>query len=209
MLVGIDLTSSERKATACAALSPEGSLHDLGFVVTDDDIAASCSRHRADVVAIDAPLGLPQGMHCLEEDCPCRPASTRKGRACERELAAMGIPLYFTTERSFIKSMIKRAMRLAADLRREGHVVVEVYPQASKVILFGRPVPKKTTSEGLAFLKRHLSERVPGVAERAVELDHNLCDALVAAYTGYLYSRGETLALGLEEEARIVVPRTA
>ena len=73
--------------------------------------------------------------------------------------------------------------------------------------LFGLPIPRKTTREGRDFLRRGLAGLVPGVAAHSDRLNHDLCDALVAAYTAYLHALGRTEVLGIEEEVRIVVPR--
>ena len=207
--LGIDITSSERKPSACSVLDSVGRLRWLGFERTDRNILALAGQWRPLTVAIDAPLGLPRGMDCLEESCGCSSVWPFKGRKAERELISRGMSLYVTTKRSFIKPMIYRAMALTERLRTEGHKVIEVYPYATKVRLFGRPVPKKTTKEGLLFLKERLLQLVSGVDAYVDSLDHDLCDALLAAYTAYLYKQGRTEALGLEEEGRIVVPSTA
>ena len=206
MLLGIDLTASEQKPSACALLDSAGALEWLGFLDTDLDILAFAAERRPAVVAIDAPLSLPTGMDCLEAECPCRSVWPWKGRQVERKLIAEGIGLYITTKKSFIKPMIYRGISLAQRLRRQGHKVIEVYPYASKVRLFGKPIPKKTTKEGLDFLKERLTELVPGLAQRDGHLGHDLYDAVVAAYTAHLHSDGETDNLGLENEGQIVVP---
>ena len=207
MFLGIDLTSSEKKPTALALLDSHAQVKCLTAVRSDAEILAFAGKHRPSTVAIDAPLGFPEGMCCLEESHSCRPVRPVKGRECERELAWRGIPLYFTTKRSIIKGMAYRAIGLSRDLAAQGRQVLEVYPYAAKVLLFGRPIPKKTTREGLKFLIRHLGRRIGGIDSRAERLDHDLCDALVATYVAYLASLGRTEALGLEEEARIVVPK--
>ena len=99
MIIGIDLTSSEARASGCAVLDADGSLLHLSSEKTDDDILALARDWRASIVAIDSPLGFPKGMCCLEESCDCRSVHAFKGRACEPELVRRGIPLYFTTKK--------------------------------------------------------------------------------------------------------------
>ena len=207
VVLGIDPTSSEAKPSACAVLDGDGSLLALESPRTDDDILALARRHRPAIIAIDAPLGLPTGMDCLEETCSCASVHDFKGRVCERELLARGISLYVTTKRSIIREMIYRCRALVPRLEAMGCRVIEVYPYASKVCLFGKPIPKKTKRAGREFLRRRLNERIPGLKDRAERLNHDQGDALVAAYTAYLHSRGETESLGLPEEVPIVVPR--
>ena len=207
MFLGIDLTSSESKPSACAVLDSGGSLQYLGGLATDAEMLALAAEGRARTAAIDAPLGFPKGMCCLEPSCPCESAWDFKGRVCERELLRRGIGLYITTKRSFIKPMIYRAMALAGAFEERGVGVIEVYPYAAKVCLFGKPIPKKTTREGLWFLRERLSELVGGLESYSGRLDHDLCDALIAAHTARLHAGGRTEALGLEEERQIVVPQ--
>lgn len=209
MLVGIDLTSSEDKGSACAFLHDDASLLRLTSLKSDDDILGATRELCPSIVAIDAPLGFPKGMCCLEESCPCRSGWPFKGRAVEQELARRGIPLYFTTKRSIIKKMVYRGIRLASELSAQGHEVLEVYPYASKVALFGKPIPRKTTAEGLEFLREKLSKLVPGLSGWRDRLDHDLCDALIAGYTAYLHKLGRTESVGVGEEVRIVMPATA
>ena len=185
MFMGVDLTSSYKKATACAVLGPSASLTYLGFKLTDDDILELAQKTGATSVGIDAPLGFPRGMDCLEESCKCTSVHPFGGRLCERALVDRGISLYFTTKKSFIRPMIYRARRLANRLREQGRTVLEVYPFASKVYLFGKPIPSKTKPEGVAFLRERLRPLIGGLDawERALEsweweLDHDLCDAI-------------------------------
>ena len=96
--LGIDLTSAEAKPSACLGLDRELHLIHLGFLNHDSDIVKLADRHRFELIAIDAPLSLPKELCCLEESCSCQPITKTKGRNCERELARLGIPCYFTTE---------------------------------------------------------------------------------------------------------------
>ena len=207
IFLGIDLTSSEAKASGCALLDSNGSLLEVVAARADSDILALADRLNPSIVAMDSPLGLPTGMCCLEETCPCTSVHPFKGRQCEQEMARRGIPLYFTTKRSIIKRMTYRAIELAGALTEKGCRVLEVYPYASKLALFGKPIPPKTTREGIDFLRRRLSRLIPGVDTHRDALDHDLCDALVAAYTAYLHGLGRTEAVGLPEEVCIVMPK--
>ena len=205
--LGIDLTSSQAKPTACAILDSTGSATRVTRLYSDADILDLAATWEPSIVAIDAPLGLPKGMCCLEESCDCSPVWPHKGRWGEQELVRRGIRLYITSKRSIIKKMVYRAIELAHALRRQDCEVIEVYPYASKVILFGMPIPRKTTREGLQFLKERLCALIPGMDRYAEGLDHDGYDALVAAYTAYLHSTGTTEAVGAPEEVPIVVPR--
>jgi predicted nuclease with RNAse H fold len=178
----------------------------MGFRRTDADILSLADRHSPAIVAMDAPLGLPRGMDCLEEEHPCRSLWDFKGRRADREIIDRGMSIYVITKRTFIKAMVYRAIELAAGLRARGHRVIEVYPYASKVRLFGRPIPRKTGREGLRFLRAGLAPLIGGLEDYSGRVDHDLYDALVAAYTAYLHGAGRTETLGLAEEGQIVLP---
>jgi predicted nuclease with RNAse H fold len=202
--IGLDLTSSPQKPSAYAALDANSTAIALGAVGTDPEIIATIDEIQPAVVAIDAPLSLPKGLCCLEEGCSCGQALPSAGRACERELARLGIPCFFTSKRSIIKRMVYRAIALQQRLSR--HQVIEIYPYATKVRLFGKPIPKKTTPAGLEFLRQRLTALIPGL-ERERLKSHDLCDALIAAYTGYLYSQGLAEPVGDAEEGLIFIPK--
>jgi len=204
--LGIDLTSSPRRPSAYAVLHGDGSLVDVGLAREDAELLALIDRWRPCFVAIDAPLSLPRGLCCLEEACPCRPAAPGGLKGAERELFRQGISLYATTKRSMIKAMVYRAMGLRRTLEERGYVVLEVYPYAAKVRLWGKSIPKKTTAAGRRWLRGRLAELVPGLAEHDGCLGHDHLDAIVAAYTAYVHSRGQAEGVGDPAEGLIYVP---
>jgi predicted nuclease with RNAse H fold len=164
-------------------------------------------ERRPEVVSIDAPLTLPKGLHCLEESCACAPANGRKGRMGEVELAQMGIGCFFTSKKSIIKPLIYRGMKIRQLLEGKGYKVIEVYPYATKVMVFGDQMPSKNKPEALEFLRSKLPCLVPGADGFSKSLNHDKCDAILTAYTAHLYLKGETDSLGSEEEGAIAVPK--
>ncbi len=205
--LGIDLTSSTAKPSPYVAIDDGLSLSLHGFFRQDAEIVSLAENSHPSLIAIDAPLGLPSGLCCLEESCPCQPISKEKGRSCERELAKRGIPCYFTTKKSIIKMMVYRGISLRRALENRNFEVIEVYPYASKLCLFSKPIPKKSSSAGSAFLREHLINLLPRLASYVNKFNHDLCDATMAAYTAYLHSLGETELWGITTEGRICVPR--
>ena len=203
---GIDLTSSETKPSACLGLDGASQLVYFGFLTKDSDIVATLSLYSPEVVAIDAPLSLPSGLCCLEQNCLCQPKFERKNRQCDRELRHQGIPCYPTTKETFIKSLIYRGIELRSRLRQEGVQVIEIYPFASKIRLFGPAIPRKNTPQGMAFLNEQLINLLPGLKPYLGMFDHDLYDAAIAAYTAFLYCRGMVDALGDSQEGLIFIP---
>jgi predicted nuclease with RNAse H fold len=186
---GIDLTSTEAKPSACLGLDNKSELVYLGFLTENRDIITLLNFYSPQVIAIDAPLGLPLGLCCLEESCPCKPKFPRKNRQCDQELRQQGIPCYPTSKKTFIKDLIYRGIELKINIGHEveqDSQIIEVYPFASKVRLFGKTMPRKTTEQGMSFIRNKLEEILPGLKPYSDMLDHDLCDAAVTAYTALL-----------------------
>jgi predicted nuclease with RNAse H fold len=206
---GIDLTSTEAKPSACLGLDGESQLVYLGFLTENRDIVALLNFYSPQVIAIDAPLSLPLGLCCLEQSCPCEPKFPRKNRQCDQELRQQGIPCCPTSKKTFIKDLIYRGIELKTRIGREVKQVsqiIEVYPFASKVRLFGKTVPRKTTKQGMSFLRDKLGDILPSLKPYSGMLDHNFYDAAVAAYTALLRHRKKVDTLGSSEEGVIVIP---
>jgi predicted nuclease with RNAse H fold len=202
---GIDLTCSTARHSAYALLGEGLQVLCLASLGDDPDIVAIIERDRPLLTGIDAPLSMPKSLHCLDDECPCAESPTEKGRQCERELARQGIGCYFTTKKSIIKDMVLRGIHIEEMLTARHCEVIEVYPYATKRRLWGRDIPKKTTARGLDFLRSRLSVIIPGL--QAPHMGHDLCDALVAAYTAYLHHHGRTELIGDPDEGQIVIPR--
>jgi len=191
--LGVDLTSSEARPSGYAVLDGQAHLAAVGLAATDEEILSLAERWRPRLLALDAPLSW-----------PLEPAS--KGRQCELLLAREGVGTFRTTQRTIIRALVERGIALSAEMRSRGFEVIEVYPYGSKVRLFGRPIPRKTTPEGRTWLRRRLETLVPNLAERKVTLTHDELDAVMAAYTALLRDRGQTEDLGDPNEGRICLP---
>ena len=206
---GIDLTSTKAKPSACLGLDAKSQLVYLGFLVENRDIVALLNFYSPQVIAIDAPLSLPLGLCCLEESCPCGPKFPRKNRQCDQELRRQGIPCYPTSKKTFIKDLIYRGIELKTsigyDMKQAGQVI-EVYPFASKVRLFGKTIPQKTTNQGMSFLRDKLGDILPSLRPYFDMFDHDLYDAAVAAHTALLHHQNRVDALGNSEEGLIFIP---
>ena len=206
IVFGVDLTSNETKPTACLGLDSKLQPVYLGFLAKNSDIIAIINIFLPRVIAIDAPLSLPLGLCCPEESCGCQPSSAGENRQCDQELRQRGFPCYPTGKKSFIKNLIYRGIELKSRLTYLGFSVIEVYPYASKVRLFGKTIPKKSTPQGISLLKERLGNLLPGLKPYLSIFDHNLCDASIAAYTAFLYCRNMVDVLGNKEEGLIFIP---
>jgi predicted nuclease with RNAse H fold len=180
-------------------LDSRSQLVHFGFLTKNRDMTALLGLYSPQVIAIDAPLSLPLGLCCLDEGCPCHPKSFRRNRQCDRELRRQGIPRYPTIKKTFIKDLIYRGIELKTSISREvkqAGKVIEVYPLASKVRLFGTTIPRKTTRQGMGFLREKLGDILPALRPYLDMFDHDLADIAVAAYTALLYHQNGAEALG-------------
>lgn len=130
--LGLDLTSRPAHPTAYAVLTDDPAQPPrLGYLAEDREILDCVNACGTWAVAIDAPLGLPDGWRCLDIPCGCgeclSPTEDRR-RACEVELVRRGIPCFWTTRRSIIKSMVYRGIALQRSLLATGYQVLEVFP---------------------------------------------------------------------------------
>jgi predicted nuclease with RNAse H fold len=202
---GLDLTSGKQKASACVSIDNEPGIIKAALIFSDKDIITIIRKSQPEVVAIDAPLSLPEGLCCLDKQCPCKPLHEYKGRWSEQLLARAGFPCYFTTKKSIIKNMVIRSMKLKEELEKYKIKVIEVYPYASKTILFGK-LKRKTTTAGISQLRETLDSLLRDSDSSISKWNHDLCDAAIAAYTGLLWYRNATKKLGNDSEGYIFIP---
>jgi predicted nuclease with RNAse H fold len=105
--------------------------------------------------------------------------------------------------------LIYRGIELKNSISREAKQdcqIIEVYPFASNVRLFGNTIPRKTTKQGLNFVRDKLRNILPNIEPYLDMFNHDLCDAAVAAYTALLHHQNEADALGNDAEGQIFIP---
>ena len=210
VLLGVDLRSSPKHPSAIAGLNAgsEVAVSFLDTVHTDEEIVGIAETLNPSLIAIGTPLGLPDGLCCLEPTCKCTShSSQQKGRQLELELAQMGISCFFTSKGSIIRKLIYRAIALSKQLQKLGLDVIEVYPHATKVVLFGDSVPPKNSSGNLEYMKEHLPQLIGGLEPYLDSMDRNTCDALINSYTAHLHSRNGTDLLGSTQEGLLALPK--
>ena len=207
-VLGVDLRASSKKPSSFAVLDTQSHLTELSSFYEDSELIKLVDDLQPDLVAIGAPLNLPSGFCCLDQTCDCRfSVSDRKGRLLELELAKMGISCFYTNKGSIIRDLIYRGIHLSNMLRESGHTVIEVYPHATKMLLFGDKVPPKNSAISVSYMIGHLTPLVSGMERHADDLDRNTCDAIINAYTGQLHAQSKTDILGDPEEGILVLPK--
>ena len=207
-ILGVTLRASPNRPSTVLSLDGQLRQPRLTTFMGDIELYGLVEIVQPRVIAVGAPVTLPAGLCCLEESCECdfyKPQA--KGRQLELELSKMGVGCFFTNKRSIIRDLIYRGLELKRRLTNKGFEVIEVYPYATKLILFGDQVPRRVASASLSFHKEKLPELIPGLAPCVDKLDRPSCDAAFNAYTGYLYSKNGTDSLGDPSEGTLIIPK--
>ena len=207
-VLGVDLRTSSKNPSLFAVLDEDSRLICLDSFWKDTEFVELLKQLRPDLVAIGSPLSLPAGFCCLDQSCECWfSVRDRKSRLLELELATMGISCFYTNKFSIIKDLIYRGIHLRLELRSAGHDVIEVYPHATKMLLFGDNMPPKNNPNSVSYMISHLEPPVSGMERYIVDIDKNVCDAIINAYTGLLHVNSDTDSLGNPDEGMLVLPK--
>jgi uncharacterized protein len=188
VVLGLDLRSGPRYPTGLAVLDADRRLRQLAVVRTDEQIEAAIDGWRPALIAIDAPLALPEGRCCAETTCEC----ARFGifREIDRLCAALGYRPYPTLLPSMV-GLTLRGSALAARLLERGERVLEVYPGMVQDIL---GIPRKQA--GLPGLTLGLRRAEVRGIPRARRVTHDELDAVTCALAALLHLEGRTETLG-------------
>lgn len=182
-------------------MGPDRRVYDLRTVRTDREIAELIAHAAPQLVAIDAPLALPEGRCCADAACPCE----RYGimRAVDRACAAAG----FRPFPALLPSMVGLTLRgiaLRERLQAGGRTVVEVYPGMAQDVL---GIPRKRA--GVDALRRGLKRAGVRGIPRARRVSHDELDAITCALVGVLHLRGQTETMGPGTPVPLVFPRAS
>jgi len=193
--IGIDLAGSPNRPTGFC-LADSKLRVECNVLYTDREILEAVEKGAGVVAAIDAPLALPKGRHCLEEHCRGR----AHFRACDRVLSRMRVK-YFPITLGPMRMLTARGMLLAKRLRKLGVESVETFPGGAQDIL---GIPRKQA--GLESLQRALAEICTGdVLDRKLTGDE--LDAINCALVARDYATGSYLAIGDPSEILMILPR--
>ena len=198
--LGVDLAGLPSNPSGIAVLR-NGRLSLLASAGPDDEIVETArGLGPTTVIAVNAPLTLPRGRCCLDDDCRCRHDPGTRSRDVERQLARERVPTLAT---ALIKVLARRGIALAARLRDVGFVALEAYPYAT-LRLLDLPTRGKRSRAGRRLIHESLQLVVPGL-DHPDASEHQL-DAVVCALTADLWLRGRCRLVGDPSEGQMVVP---
>jgi predicted nuclease with RNAse H fold len=182
-VIGIDLAASSRKPTGWALL--KGNAVKTSLVYKDSEILENIVRNHPALIAIDAPLSLPEKGEFF--------------RKADREMISKGyrvFPLNFPA----MKKLALRAIRLNRLIEEKRYKTIEVHPTSTRKALQMPLKDWKAIQETLKTLG------LKGEVETHPLATHEI-DAVTAALTAVLHLEGQTERVGDEEKGYIAVPK--
>ena len=198
LTIGIDLRSGPRYPTGLAVLDQSRRIAELAAIRTDDEIFAAIERWRPELIAVDAPLGLPEGRCCTETGCEC----ARFGimREVDRACAAAGYRPFPTLLPSMVR-LTERGIALYEVLAADGQTVVEVYPGMAQDVL---GIPRK--GSGVDLLRQGLKRAGVRGIPRKRRVSHDELDAITCALVAQLHLAGGTETMGPGVPVPLILP---
>ena len=194
--IGIDLAGSQSRPTGFCELDERNNARCM-VLFSDEEIKTAVKQSHGKVAAIDAPLALPVGRHCLEEHCRGR----SHFRACDLVLTRMrirGFPLTIGP----MRTLTSRGIRIARQLKLLGVSVIETYPGAAQDLL---RIPRK--QYGLEVLQKGLTDLGVKGDLRRRKLTGDELDAVNCALVAKEYASGSYLAIGDPSEIMMILPK--
>ena len=212
MYVGLDPSASARKKSGMCILNRKKKIQFIGKWSHFEEIDEVLKQIDAKkyLIGIDGPLQLPHELElcCFSSPSTCnhRQTSAYKGRYCESLLIKKGYRCFMTSKNSFVKSWILRCLKLNKFLQIRSYDTLEVFPFATRQIIFPDLSGKKQTLQFRKTLLSHLQRwKVHFPLEDRV-YSHDELDAVLAAMTALLHGRHQTEMIGDERDGFIVIP---
>ena len=143
-IVGLDLAGVDSRPTGFCVL--EGLKAETSLAYGDKEIIRWIDEVKPRIIAVDAPLSLPQGRATIEEKTDVHL------RECDVELLKRGIK-FFPVTLGPMRKLTSRGIRLRGVLESKGFTVIEVYPGGAQDVLM---IPRK--QRGLERLRTGLEK---------------------------------------------------
>jgi predicted nuclease with RNAse H fold len=179
VIIGLDLAGVESRPTGFCAM--KGLKAKTCNVYMDEEIMERTLDTTPRLVAVDAPLSLPEGRKCIEE------RTNIHLRECDKELLKRRIR-FFPVTIGPMRKLTARGISVRQRLEKEGIKVIEVFPGGAQDVL---KIPRK--QNGLNALKKGLGTLgIIGLADGLT--DHKL-DAANLCIRRISSSRRESLHL--------------
>jgi len=188
-ILGLDLAGSEKRNTGYCIIGK--GMAEYGILHTDEEILRVVKKEMPGIVAIDAPLSLPEGRKGIEK------RNDKHFRKCDILLRERGVR-FFPITLGPMRMLTKRGMGIMKKIQRINKKikVIEVFPGAT-YDSFG--IKRKSRKEILRWAKKF------GIDGSRAKTQDEL-DAIACAITGILYANGKGEELK-GKDGTIVIPK--
>jgi len=183
-VVGIDLAGSEKRRTGYCTTNKTNILK-VKILHTDDEILNEIKNDKPNLVAIDAPLTIPKGRKNINDK------AGPHFRECDLELKKRRIK-FFPITLGPMRMLTERGIRFKTEIEKMNIKVIEVFPGASYDML---KIPRKD------------KEKIKTFFNLSGELTQDELDAVMCAYTGYLYLKGKAEELKGKDGCIIIITK--
>jgi len=162
LVIGIDLAGSEENRSGFAIIKEEFGEKDTKSrtIFSDEEILQEIGRLRPKIVAIDAPI-----------------TKVKKDRVADKEMKKYG---RLSLAIPGMQILAQRADKLAAKIKKQNIVVLEVNSEATAQIM--------------------------GLEKNALSKSTHQADAILAAMTGFLHLEEKTKDVG-DKDGFVIIPR--
>ncbi|MEN4017158.1 MAG: DUF429 domain-containing protein [Methanobacterium sp.] len=182
-IIGLDLAGKPENPTGICFLDSDKI--ECCTIFEDNEILNIISNANPSLIVIDAPLSLPRGRCCLNNECPCSDIGGHFRKA-EDEMRKYGrtLPLTFRG----MRILTERGIKIADKLKSQ-YEVIESHPRTIQKILG----PQNATKIKKTF---HLSKDIS---------EHEM-DAVLLVIAGINYYNNNFMEFGDKEEGIIILP---
>ncbi len=213
LFVGIDPSASPRRASGICMMNSNLRILNIGkwYEFSDLDKIISPYKDQIRFIAIDGPLQPPHELDwcCFSSRSPAcshHQTTSYKGRYCEFLLIKKGFRCFVTSKNSFAKDWMLHCFQLNSFLGEIGYRTLEVFPTATRKILFPALKGKKQLKPYREKLQHDLIEWGIQFPDTSVIYSDDELDAVLASLTALLHYRRKTIPIGNSADGFIFIP---
>ena len=214
LFIGLDPSASATKASGISIITAVGKVSLLGTWLDFSNLSKIIDTYpfSSGTIAIDGPLQPPHELKrcCFSAEsanCPHQQTTPFKGRYCEQLLLKHGYRCFVSSKSNFAKKWIERCFRLNDFLHGLALETIEVFPHATRKILFPELTGRKQKREFRQRLQASLTGLGIKLPVHPRIFSHDELDAVLAAITNVLYVQGKTDKLGDDRDGYIHIPK--
>jgi len=210
---GIDPSASSEKFSGLCLIDEQKVVQFIGRWKSFAEIIVLLKPYQTQLefVGIDGPLQPPHelGRCCFtpeSDQCGHQQSGKYQGRYCEYLLIKNGYHCFLTTRNSFVRQWVSRCFLLNDFLKEHCYNTMEVFPYATRRILFPNLTGKKQQPGFRKILQKELGDWGLILPALSQVYSHDELDAALAAMTVLLHYQNKSRLLGDERDGFICIP---